>query len=276
MEVESKLGQRGEIGAEAGGDDHFIDGDGFGAAVGLARHCDHASLESEGVDTKRCDELDSATVNGCLGPLAERAAARQLIVGEAAEGPLRRRRPHGPENLRRRFFVPEASQAEDRIHRGVSGADDHHAAAGEAFPLRSEHVRDAVADAGRRGPLAEREHAAGAGRVRVAPGARRIDDGARQMPLFAAVGSDGDDLERPLFASFRRHAIHAPAASRKQRERHSADSARSPDATPAEGDSDRSVHVPSDRDRDRASTSRRLRAVAARRRPRRIATARRT
>ena len=155
------------------------------------------------------------------------------------------------------FLVPEAGQAEDRVHRRVPGADHHHAATGEAFPLGAEHVGDAVADAGRRGPFADVPETplapAGFGSI---PRARRVDDARARCRVSLPVGSDGDDLERSRLRALSTAHGPCPDASRRRREHRVADAGRSPDAPPAERDSGRSVRGRWDHGRVRASTSR--------------------
>ena len=143
--------------------------------------------------------MTSPAVHGLLRADGSAPALRQLVGGLAAEALPGDGAAQHPGDPGARVVLGDAGQRDDRGGRRVPGPDHDRVPAGER--LRRREVRDLVADQPGRRPLAEGGQPVGPGRVRLPPGAGRVDDRPRLQPLLGPAGAGDVHGERLVGAA---------------------------------------------------------------------------
>ncbi len=152
-----------------------------------------------------------------LGGEPQCTAFRQLVVQSAAKQLVDAVAAQCPEDLGGRSFILQLHQRQRDIDGRMACADHENALAGiVARTQLRRHVRNTIRDAIRRESLTGDGQTIDADRVRLSPGAGRIDDRARQQPVLAVVVGVADN-ERRLVATAGRHFVEAVPRDRIHR-----------------------------------------------------------
>ncbi len=202
VEPEAQLVEEGQVGAEAGQHDDFVDR--VQAAAVLADQDQTAVVRPlDRLGAEAGDRVCMALVDGGLGRQAQGAARRELVGFAAAEGGAGDAAPQDPHALRARAVVGlgEVGEVGESGERGGARADHSGALARVPGPDSGVlQVRDAVGDPVCSGLLTERGQSAATGRGRRGPGAGGVDDGAGEDALLTPVGVGDVHDERLLLA----------------------------------------------------------------------------
>ncbi|GGF34504.1 hypothetical protein GCM10010922_07100 [Microbacterium sorbitolivorans] len=123
VEVETDLGEEGQVGSQAGGDE---DPSSRPEASAVLRD-EHGlvAVDDDLLGAEPGDEIDEAVFDGTLRPLPERAPLGQFVGAAAAEGVADRAAPQHPGDPRPRRALGHSRKDPDRRRRGVPVADHH-------------------------------------------------------------------------------------------------------------------------------------------------------
>jgi hypothetical protein len=162
VEREAQLAQHGDVRSEAGGGDHLVDGL-QRAAVRAGDDPFRGALQVRRREAGR--DLQHAALDEIPHAAAESAALLELVLRAAAEEPVDRGAPYGPEDPGGGLVLGKSREVEQHVEGGVAAADDENPPAGVAAAVSGEHVRDAVEDPVADASFADRGQAGGAQRV---------------------------------------------------------------------------------------------------------------